>query len=36
MNKQMLQTIEELTLHTIEQNKQIKALLERVEQLEQK
>jgi hypothetical protein len=36
MNKQLLQTAEELMLHTIEQNKQIKALLERVEQLKQK
>jgi hypothetical protein len=34
MNKRLLQTIEELTLHTIEQDKQQKALLERIEELE--
>ena len=35
MNTQLLQTIEELTLHTIEMDKQIRSLQERVQQLQQ-
>jgi hypothetical protein len=36
MNKNILQVIEELTLHTIEQNKELDQLLQEVEKLEKK